>query len=34
MADLPEGMAKLATGDAVVLLIERYGQLTCVSFVM
>jgi serine protease Do len=34
MADLREGLAKLATGDAVVLLIERYGQLIYVSFVM
>ena len=34
MADLREGVAKLAAGDAVVLLIERYGQLIYVSFVM
>ena len=34
MADLREGLAKLATGDAVVLLIERYGQLIYVSFVL
>jgi serine protease Do len=34
MADLREGLAKLTTGDAVVLLIERYGQLIYVSFVM
>jgi serine protease Do len=34
MADLREGLAKLATGEAVVLLIERYGQLIYVSFVM
>ncbi|HSZ20276.1 MAG TPA: trypsin-like peptidase domain-containing protein [Candidatus Acidoferrum sp.] len=34
MADLREGLANLATGDAVVLLIERYGQLIYVSFVL
>jgi serine protease Do len=34
MSDLREGLAKLATGDAVVLLIERYGQLIYVSFVL
>jgi serine protease Do len=34
LADLREGLAKLAPGDAVVLLIERYGQLIYVSFVM
>ncbi len=34
MADLREGLAKMATGDAVVLLIERYGQLIYVSFVL
>jgi serine protease Do len=34
LADLREGVAKLAAGDAVVLLIERYGQLIYVSFVM
>jgi serine protease Do len=34
MADLRDGLAKLATGDAVVLLIERFGQLIYVSFVM
>jgi serine protease Do len=34
MADLREGLAKLATGDAVVLLIERYSQLIYVSFVL
>jgi hypothetical protein len=34
MADLREGLAKLAPGDAVVLLIERFGQLIYVSFVM
>src|SRR5579862_2689179 len=34
MADLREGLAKMATGDAVVLLIERFGQLIYVSFVM
>jgi S1-C subfamily serine protease len=33
MTDLREGLAKLAIGDAVVLLIERYGQLIYVSFV-
>jgi S1-C subfamily serine protease len=32
LADLREGLAKLAPGDAVVLLIERYGQLIYVSF--
>jgi len=34
MADLREGLAKLTPGDAVVLLIERYGQLIYVSFVL
>ena len=34
MADLREGLAKLAPGDAAVLWIERYGQLIYVSFVM
>jgi len=34
MADLREGLSKLASGDAVVLLIERYGQLIYVTFVM
>jgi len=34
MADLREGLAKLAAGDAAVLWIERYGQLIYVSFVM
>jgi serine protease Do len=34
MADLRESLAKLATGDAVALLIERYGQLIYVSFVL
>jgi serine protease Do len=34
MADLRDGLAKLAAGDAVVLWIERYGQLIYVSFVM
>ena len=34
MADLREGMAKLMPGDAVVLLIERYGQMIYVSYVM
>jgi S1-C subfamily serine protease len=34
LADLRDGLAKLATGDAVVLLIERYGQLLYVSFVL
>jgi serine protease Do len=34
LGDLREGLAKLATGDAVVLLIERYGQIIYVSFVM
>jgi serine protease Do len=33
MANLREGLAKLAPGDAVVLWIERYGQLIYVSFV-
>ncbi len=32
MSDLRGGLAKLATGDAVVLLIERFGQLIYVSF--
>ena len=34
MADLRAGLAKLAPGDAVALLIERFGQLIYVSFVM
>jgi serine protease Do len=34
MADLREGLAKLASGDAVALLIERYGQLIYVPFTM
>jgi serine protease Do len=34
LADLREGLTKLATGDAVVLLIERYGQLIYESFVL
>ncbi len=34
LADLREGLAKLATGDAVALLIERYGQLIYVSFML
>jgi S1-C subfamily serine protease len=34
MTELRDGLAKLATGDAVVLLIERYGQLIYVSFVL
>jgi len=34
MADLRDGLAKLAPGDAVVLLIERYGQMIYVSFVL
>ena len=34
MADLRGGLAKLAPGDAVVLLIERYGQLIYVSFML
>jgi len=34
MADLRGGLEKLAAGDAVVLLIERYGQLIYVSFVV
>ncbi len=34
MAELREGLAKLMPGDAVALLIERYGQLIYVSFVM
>ncbi len=34
LAELREGMAKLMPGDAVVLLIERYGQLLYVSFVL
>lgn len=33
-ADLRDGLAKLAPGDAVVLWIERYGQMIYVSFVM
>lgn len=32
LAELREGLAKLETGDAVALLIERYGQLIYVSF--
>jgi len=34
MADLRAGLGKLTPGDAVVLLIERYGQLIYVSFVL
>jgi serine protease Do len=34
MAELRDGLAKLPPGDAVVLLIERYGQLIYVSFVL
>ncbi len=34
LAELREGMAKLSPGDAVALLIERYGQLIYVSFVL
>ncbi len=34
MADLRAGLAKLMPGDAVALLIERYGQLIYVSFVL
>jgi hypothetical protein len=34
LADLREGLQKLVTGDAVVLLIERYGQLIYVSFML
>ena len=34
MVDLRGGLAKLMPGDAVVLLIERYGQLVYVSFVL
>jgi serine protease Do len=34
LADLRVGLEKLAAGDAVVLLIERYGQLIYVSFVV
>jgi serine protease Do len=34
MTNLRGGLDKLATGDAVVLLIERYGQLIYVSFVL
>jgi serine protease Do len=34
MADLRDGLAKLSPGDAVVLLIERYGQIIYVSFVL
>ncbi len=34
MADLRDGLAKLTPGDAVVLLIERYGQIIYVSFVL
>ncbi len=34
MAELRDGLAKLAPGDSVVLWIERYGQLIYVSFVM
>jgi serine protease Do len=34
MSDLRDGLAKLMPGDAVVLLIERYGQLIYVTFVV
>lgn len=34
LAELREGLAKLKAGDAVVLQIERYGQLIYVSFVL
>jgi serine protease Do len=34
MAELRDGLAKLSPGDAVVLLIERYGQMIYVSFVL
>jgi serine protease Do len=34
MADLREGLAKIAPGDSVVLWIERYGQLIYVPFVL
>ena len=34
LADLRDGLAKLGTGDAVALLIERYGQLIYVSFLL
>jgi serine protease Do len=34
MADLRAGLAKLMPGDAVALLIERYGQIIYVSFVL
>jgi S1-C subfamily serine protease len=34
MADLRDGLDKLSTGDAVVLFIERYGQLIYVSFAL
>ncbi|MGH9679903.1 MAG: PDZ domain-containing protein, partial [Candidatus Acidiferrales bacterium] len=34
LADLRDGMSNLKPGDAVVLLIERYGQVIYVSFVL
>jgi len=34
IADLRQGLDKLKQGDAVVLLIERYGQLMYVSFTL
>ncbi len=34
LADLRGDLAKLSSGDAVALLIERYGQLIYVSFVL
>jgi serine protease Do len=34
IADLRQGLDKLKLGDAVVLLIERYGQLTYVSYTL
>lgn len=34
LADLRDGLGKLAAGDAVALLIERYGQIIYVSFVL
>jgi S1-C subfamily serine protease len=34
MADLRSGLAKLMPGDAVALLIERYGQIIYVAFVL
>jgi len=34
MADLRDGLAKLAPGDSVVLWVERYGQLIYVSFIL